>query len=170
MHSDLRVRLPLVDLTGLPEAEREAAASRLATDEARRPFDLGAAPLFRARVLKLAEDDHRLYLTLHHLVFDGVSLCRVMLPELAAIYGALADGRGPTAAVLAEPALQYGDYAIWREGHAAGEAVRRQMDRLAPGAGRRAALAAAALRPRAAAVPDLPRLDGDLRACRGSGP
>jgi amino acid adenylation domain-containing protein len=108
----LRITLPLVDLSHLPLAEREAEALRLATEDARRPFDLARAPLFRARVLKLAEDEHRLHLTLHHIIFDGVSIYRTVMPELVAIYEARARGVEPD---LPAPELQYGDYALWRE-------------------------------------------------------
>jgi hypothetical protein len=120
VHDDFSVRLPLVDLTGLPAAGREAEALRLAKEDALTPIDLGALPLFRARVFKLAEDDHRLHLTLHHIIFDGVSLYRVVVPELSAIYDAYACGRTP---LLDPPGLQYGDYAIWRERHTSSDSV-----------------------------------------------
>ncbi len=125
VHPDLTIRLPLVDLTGLPESEREAEALRIATEEARKPFDLGQAPLFRAQILKLADGDHRLYLTLHHIIFDGVTIYRVIVPELSAIYEAFAQGKPSP---LPEPALQYGDYALWRERDAASPSMKRQMD------------------------------------------
>jgi amino acid adenylation domain-containing protein len=122
---DLRVRFPTVDLTGLPEAEREQAALRIAAEDAQLPFDLAEPPLFRAKLVKLADGDHRLYLTLHHIIFDAVSLYRVLMPELAAAYEAFAAGDRPT---LPLPTLQYGDYALWRERHAASDAVAGQLD------------------------------------------
>jgi amino acid adenylation domain-containing protein len=122
---DLRVTLPLIDLTSWPAGDREAEALRLATEDARAPIALTQAPLFRARVIKLAADDHRLHLTLHHIIFDGVSIYRVIVPELAAIYAAFAAGRRPG---LAEPTLQYADYALWRARHVESDAVMRQLD------------------------------------------
>ena len=104
VHHDLYVTLPLVDLTGLPAADREAEALRLATEDSHAPIDLTAPPLFRARVFKIAEDDHRLHLTLHHIIFDGVSIYRIVVPELSAIYDAYAAGRTP-AARSARPAI-----------------------------------------------------------------
>jgi amino acid adenylation domain-containing protein len=121
----LRVTLPLIDLTSTAPAEREAAALRIAQNAARTPFDLSRAPLFRAVVVKLGDDEHRLYLTLHHIIFDGVSIYRVLVPELAAIYAAFAAGIRPP---LAEPRLQYADYAVWQGRHLASDAVVRQMD------------------------------------------
>src|SRR5205807_3211124 len=67
------VRLPVVDLRTLPIAERQAAAQRLATEDARIPFDLANGPLFRAKLVRVDEEEHRLFVTFHHLIFDGYS-------------------------------------------------------------------------------------------------
>lgn len=108
VHPRLRIGIPFDDLSGLPEGDRERAAAALATADARRPFDLARLPLLRVRVVRLGPDDHRIYLALHHLIFDGVSITRVIVPELIAVYAAYAGGREPPAA---SPALQYADYA-----------------------------------------------------------
>lgn len=108
---ELRIALPVHDLRGLPPEAREAEALRLATEDARVPIPLDRPPLFRARLIRLADEEHRLFLALSHLIFDGVALYRVFLPELAALYGACAAGRPSP---LAEPARQYADYACWR--------------------------------------------------------
>ena len=96
VHPDLRLRLPLCDVSDLPEAEREAAALRLATEDALKPFDLAQAPLLRARIVRLAPERHRLYLTLHHIIFDGVSIYRLIMPELCRLY---AVTRGTTSRI-----------------------------------------------------------------------
>ncbi|MGK4585722.1 condensation domain-containing protein [Kitasatospora sp. HPMI-4] len=83
--------------------------------EASRPFDLADGPVLRALVLRHAPDDHTLLLTLHHIAVDGGSL-PVLTAELAALYSAALD-RGP--AELAEPALQYRDFAHWERSRAA---------------------------------------------------
>lgn len=124
VHSDLRLRFPLVDLSNLPESEREAAALRVATEEARRPLDLTSAPLLRGKVVRLAPDRHRLYLTLHHIIFDGVSIYRVMIPQLNAIYGAFERGERPD---LPEPCLHYGDYVLWRERQLEADPMAREL-------------------------------------------
>ena len=74
--------------------------------------DYSAIPLFRARVVRVSETDHRLYLTLHHIIFDGVSLATILLPELVAIYQAYEQGKPSP---LPEPKIQYADYSLWRE-------------------------------------------------------
>jgi amino acid adenylation domain-containing protein len=125
IHPEIALDLPLIDLSALPRAEREAEAVRIATQEARRPFDLAEAPLFRVTVLKLASDEHRLHFTLHHIIFDGVSIYRIVVPELSAIYAAFAEGHAPD---LPAPALQYADYTLWREARLAGPEIARQIE------------------------------------------
>jgi len=110
--SNVRVSLPLIDLSHLSVEEREAEAVRIATEDARRPFDLNVAPLFRARLFRWTEDYHRIYLTVHHLVFDGVSIYRVLIRELAALYSAYSAG---LPSPLPELPVQYGDYALWNQ-------------------------------------------------------
>ena len=118
------VTLPLVDLSVLAAAEREAEALRLATEDAQIPIPLDAIPLFRARVVRMSADEHRLYLTFHHIVFDGVSVSRIFVPELTAIYDAFAEGR---VSPLPPPALQYGDYAVWREQQLASPGLQKHL-------------------------------------------
>jgi amino acid adenylation domain-containing protein len=47
---------------------------------------------------------------MHHLIFDGVSLYRVILPEIVTVYDAFLKGEGSP---LQEPQVQYSDYAVW---------------------------------------------------------
>lgn len=111
VHPDSRPRLRLADLRHLPAEEREPAALRLAAEDLHRPFDLFREPGVRARLVTLSDGDHRLYLCLHHLVFDGISVYRVFLPELAALYEAKVSS---VPCVLEEPPLQYADFAHWQ--------------------------------------------------------
>ena len=115
------VVLKIVDLSGLADADGEAAAWMDA--EAARPFDLSRGSLLRAKLLRLAPERHRLLLTLHHMVADGWSL-GVLLDEVAALYGAFAAGRPSP---LAEPPVQYADFVVWQRHWLAGEALDRQL-------------------------------------------
>jgi len=72
---------------------------------------LSRDPLFRGFVVHFSEMDHRLFLTLHHIIFDGYSISRVFLPELAALYSAFSVGE---MAAMREPPIQYSDFAIWQ--------------------------------------------------------
>lgn len=115
--------LPVSDLSDRPEAEREPAAAALLADEAVRPFDLGAGPLLRARLLRLAADEHILMLTAHHIISDGWS-SGTILSELATLYSAFAEGRP---APLGELSLQYGDFAAWQRRHLSGPTLEHQL-------------------------------------------
>jgi len=118
------LELPVVDLRGLQESEREAEALRLATQDARRPFDLSEGPLLRALLVRLSDNEHNLYLTLHQIIFDGVSLYSVFLPELAALYEAFVGGRPSP---LSEPPIQYADFAHWQRAQAQDEALSEEL-------------------------------------------
>ncbi|HTF42432.1 MAG TPA: condensation domain-containing protein, partial [Terriglobales bacterium] len=107
----LSILLPLIDLRTLPREQRDVAAVAIGTADARVPLDLAQAPLFRVRLICVDDEQYRLYLTLHHIIFDGVAIYRVFLPELATLYKAYAAGRGSP---LAELAVQYPDYACWQ--------------------------------------------------------
>jgi amino acid adenylation domain-containing protein len=123
--ADVALPLAYVDLTGLPEAEREAAAIRAAAEDARVPIDLGRAPLFRVRVFRLSATRHRISFTLHHLIFDGVTVHRLLPRDLAEFYAAFAEGR---AANLPALPVQYGDYTVWREAARGRPSVLRQLE------------------------------------------
>ncbi|MCP4666251.1 MAG: non-ribosomal peptide synthetase, partial [Deltaproteobacteria bacterium] len=81
----LELKLPRIDLRRLAPSTRESEARRLATAEARRPFDLCRGPLLRATLLRLAGEEHAVLLTMHHIVSDGWSM-GVLIRELAALY------------------------------------------------------------------------------------
>src|ERR1044072_7060491 len=99
------VSLPVLDLSDLPEAEREAAARRLAMAEIARAFDLRQGPLWRVKLLRLSAEDHLLVLVLHHIICDGWSI-GVLLQEVTALYAALRAGEKIE---LPELPIQYAD-------------------------------------------------------------
>lgn len=110
-----RARLVLgdIDLTAVPEGERIAQALERGRAEARRPFDLSAAPLMRATLLRLAPDHAFLFVTVHQIAFDGWSI-RLLSTEFARIAAALNRGTSPD---LPDLPLQYGDYAAWQKAY-----------------------------------------------------
>jgi amino acid adenylation domain-containing protein len=103
--------LRVMDLSKLPEAQREAEAVRLATEDARRPFDLRAGPLLRALLVSMDDRWHRLYMTLDHLIFDAVTAYRVFLPELTTLYEAFSTGKPSP---LPDLRIQYADFTYWQ--------------------------------------------------------
>ncbi|HTN88778.1 MAG TPA: amino acid adenylation domain-containing protein [Sorangium sp.] len=115
--------VPVMDLTSMPEAEREAEALRATAAEAARPFDLAAGPLLRTRLLRLGADDHVLLVTMHHIVSDGWSI-GVLMREVAALYQAFVEGKPSP---LPELAIQYADFAAWQRRWLAGEVLDEQL-------------------------------------------
>ena len=108
---NLKVSLPLLDLRGFPEEQREAEALRIATEDARNPIDLAQVPLFRTRLMRLSDEEYRLYLALSHIIFDGVAIYQVFLPELSILYKTFTTGKPSP---LPELPIQYGDYTAWQ--------------------------------------------------------
>jgi amino acid adenylation domain-containing protein len=120
---ELELIIPVVDLRALPEASREAEAVRLATGEARRPFELAHAPLLRVRLLQLDADEHVLLLTMHHIVGDAWSL-DVLVREVASVYEAFLRGQPSP---LANLPIQYADYAVWQRGRLTEDALETEL-------------------------------------------
>ncbi|MEU2665740.1 amino acid adenylation domain-containing protein [Micromonospora sp. NPDC007220] len=117
------VALPVKDLTALPRPERSRRADEAAEAEARAPFDLAAGPLLRTALLRLAPDEHRWLLTVHHMVADGWSV-GILIGEVTALYAAYARGEAPA---LAELPVQYPDYTLWQRRHLGGGELERQL-------------------------------------------
>ena len=120
----LTINVPVVDLTELPESEREIACQKLATIEATRPFDLANSPLIRACVVKLKEAEYAFVLTVHHIIVDSWS-AGILMRELATIYSALCHNIFPE---LPELPIQYADFAIWQRQWLQAEVLQTQLD------------------------------------------
>jgi len=99
------LKFPVVDLSRISEAEREAKALQLSVDDARRPFDLSCGPLLRTKLLRLNPEDHLFLLTTHHIVSDDWTM-GILLRELSLVYGAFAAGQPSP---LIDVSFQYGD-------------------------------------------------------------
>ncbi|MFD4856346.1 amino acid adenylation domain-containing protein [Streptomyces atratus] len=100
------IPLPVTDLTTLPPTERAGALAAQLTQAAGARFDLAADRLWRARLLRVGEDEHVLAVTAHHAVFDGWSQ-GLFLHDLGTAYARRAAPLPPAAASFA-------DYVAWR--------------------------------------------------------
>jgi amino acid adenylation domain-containing protein len=106
----LRIQLPIADLRTAAEAEKNTTSLRLAEEEAQRPFDLTQGPLLRALLVKLADQEHLLILTIHQMVCDGRSV-QILMSEFWASYAAICQAKSPSLPTLF---VQYSDFAIWQ--------------------------------------------------------
>jgi len=140
-HEVLRTSFPLIDgepvqriaaaaesrFTLLEHDLREHSAGpaeldRLSAEEATAGFDLTTGPLIRGRLIRLAEDEYVLLITMHHIVSDGWS-ASILLNELSALYSAFGKDESDP---LPELEIQYADYAVWQRQWVEGDILQQQ--------------------------------------------
>lgn len=103
------IPLEIIDLTPLSESERESRISSYSRIEAEQQFDLANGPLLRGKLLKLAEDDHILLLTIHHIATDGWSM-QIFFKELGERYQEYSSDQRSSWPYLT---ATYSDYVAW---------------------------------------------------------
>ena len=111
------------DLVALDEPARKRRIGHILVTEAQKPFDLTHPPMLRVGVLKLAENDHILVLTLHHIAADGWSM-GILVRELGTLYRAYSKGLSP---LLPPLPVQYADFAHWQRGWLQGTVLETQV-------------------------------------------
>ncbi len=104
--SELRLEIPLHDLSLLAPAARETELKRLLAEDAQTAFDLTNGPLVRTQLVRTASDQHVLIFTSHHIVCDGWS-ANVIIDELARLYSSRVLGGTSDL----PPAIRFSDYA-----------------------------------------------------------
>ncbi len=119
----LELRLAPEEVAGASREERETRLRATVEAAIAEPFDLERGPLFRARLFRLAPDEHVLFIMAHHVVWDGWSF-DLFVHELDALYGA---GGDPQAARLPELAISYADFAAWHRAWLASGELERQL-------------------------------------------
>ena len=113
------VEIQLIDLS-----RRDEEVQELASEEARRPFNLSRGPLLRMTLLQLGHDDHVLLVTTHHIISDAWSV-GIFMRELVACYNAFSNGNSP---VLTPLPLRYRDFASWQREWLSGPRLQNQLD------------------------------------------
>jgi amino acid adenylation domain-containing protein len=93
-------------------ARSEAEVRDLVKAEARRPFVLSEGPLLRTVLFRRpAPDDSILLLTVHHIVYDGISV-QILLQDLQRFYREELSGRRPATVA---PAGSYEGFVAWQK-------------------------------------------------------
>jgi amino acid adenylation domain-containing protein len=116
--------LPMIDLSNLSTIEQEEQVTRLGQEQGLPVFDLSQGPLFRATLVKLNDNDFKLFLTFHHLVIDGWGVS-VFFQELGQAYAALFEDRPPP---RAQCELRYHDFALWEQNELKGPRIKAQIE------------------------------------------
>src|SRR6185369_14352836 len=117
------INLPVIDLSELPEEQRELVAQQLTTEEMLRPFDLEKGPMLRTTLLRLTEQEHIVVFTTHHIISDGWSMS-VLVKEVSMLYAAFSRGEQSP---LPELAIQYADFAVWQREWLRDETLEQQL-------------------------------------------
>jgi hypothetical protein len=123
VHPAWRLKLHVVELDHLPAGHRESAFQKLAAAESARPFDLETLPLMRASLIRLAEVEHVLFVNMHHIISDGLSMT-LLLNELCSCYQAVCAG---TQLSLPDLPIQYADFAVWQRGSLRDHVLEKQL-------------------------------------------
>lgn len=121
--SALELTIPLLELSGIPAAERAGRADDLAAEMNGKPFDLTTGPLLRAAIIRLRPFEHRLVLVMHHIISDAMSV-QILFDELGEIYASTKQQRPSSLGVLP---IQYIDYAAWQRQRLETDALTRQL-------------------------------------------
>ncbi|MET9567516.1 condensation domain-containing protein, partial [Streptomyces tauricus] len=114
--------LPVVDVSG--SKNPTVITRELLSADAVTPFDLANGPMIRATLIRLAQDEHVLALSTHHVVSDEWS-DRILQRELLALYEAFRAGEPDPLPPLS---VQYADFALWQRAWLTGEVLERQLD------------------------------------------
>ncbi|HEV2638195.1 MAG TPA: amino acid adenylation domain-containing protein [Actinocrinis sp.] len=112
----------LSDIAYADPGQREAAGLRLMQEEIQRPMDLAVGPL-RVVLIRLAEEDSILTITVHHVASDAWS-AGVLSRELTALYAAAVTGAADPLPALP---IQYADFAAWQREWLSGEVYGQQV-------------------------------------------
>ncbi|MEW2624631.1 amino acid adenylation domain-containing protein [Streptomyces sp. NPDC048106] len=107
---DVTMPLDVVDLSAEPARTAEESWRRCLDDAAAARFDLAEAPLERATLIRLAQDDHILVLAAHHVVADAWGI-QVLVRDFATLYQAR---RHATAPDLPPLTVRYADWSSWQ--------------------------------------------------------
>ena len=117
------LKLPLVDLSRLPEETREDEAMQLIKQDAKKPFDLTCDLVVRAQLFRLSPTEHIFAPNIHHVASDGWSTA-IFFNELAVLYEDFCNERPSS---LPEFSIQYADFAVWQRQWLQGEMLEKQL-------------------------------------------
>ena len=117
------VSLSFVDISTLAPQVRQQELEQILLNENAKPFDLNKGPLWKVKVIKLSENEHVLYLLMHHIISDGWSV-GVFVNEFSQLYNSYIQG---SANPLPPLKIQYADFAVWQKKKLESEIKEKQL-------------------------------------------
>ncbi|MDD1780399.1 amino acid adenylation domain-containing protein [Enterovibrio sp. ZSDZ35] len=124
IHNNLGFELTITNHSTLNNEAHQAALNALSEVESTYAFDLATETPLRAQLVNVADDNHTLLLTMHHIASDGWSL-GVLTKEIGAHYRDITSGHSTSLEPLE---IQYSDYANWQREFENSDAFARQKD------------------------------------------
>jgi hypothetical protein len=121
--AELKLEVPVADISNVPAESRDAEIQQLAIEAASQPFNLKTGPVFRAKLVRIAPEEHILLLNSHHIANDGWSMWQ-FIRDLGTAYEAIGEGRPSH---LPEMPIQYADFAVWQRSYVTGNVLDAQL-------------------------------------------
>jgi Condensation domain len=122
---DAEFPLVVADLSAWPASERDQEAARVGNAQAQKPFDLQSGPLVRGTLVSLSDQQHRLYIDMHQIITDGISVFQILPIELTLLYESFLTGQP---APLPNLTWQFADYAAWQREWLQGATLQEQLE------------------------------------------
>lgn len=111
IHAQMPLQLPQIDISQSAAESRSQELKKLVEADAQYIFDLSSGPLIKTTLVKLANDQYQLLLTMHHIIADGWS-AQVFAQELSQFYAAIVNQQVDPLGPLN---VQYIDYSAWQK-------------------------------------------------------
>ena len=124
VQAEVDLPFTLLDLSAMDPEAAEVEMLAVVEADAKRPFNLEAAPLFRLQLIKKHDSEHILLINMHHIISDGWSF-DIYMQELSAVYQAYLAGEDSPLAALP---IQYVEFAQWHNEFVNGDSVQKQLD------------------------------------------
>ncbi|MBV1880989.1 MAG: amino acid adenylation domain-containing protein [Pseudomonadales bacterium] len=118
VYSDLAVKIEVVDLCHLSEAEKAIQLARFLEGDTKKGFEFSKPGLNRLTLIKFSHNQTRLVWSFHHIILDGWSL-PIVMRELFVSYSELVKGNIPR---LPSPP-KYHQFIAWLSRNDASEAA-----------------------------------------------
>jgi amino acid adenylation domain-containing protein len=123
IHEPETVLIPVFNLSRFGPEQVESKAAELVQRKLRETIRVTEFPLFRAYLLRLGPQQHRLLLVAHHIIFDGWSRS-LLQDELGKLYSHILRGQK----AKLPPPPQFTDYARWQKERLQEPKAQRSLD------------------------------------------